>query len=313
LQDIKQDINQEIKAHRECPLCQSNEITEHGKFPREYNGRQFELNLHSCRRCSFVFSTNHNIDLSNFYDEDYLSVEGINDEKLRSDMLWNEARLTKIRALFNSAQPRILDYGIGDGYFLHLAAKHGFDVYGFDINAASLKEATEKYGLPSERLSGDDLKAKYGDAYFDVVHANEVIEHLERPQQFLSLAHQLLKPNGLLVVQTGNIKSFAARAMGSRWEYIRPAHISYFSKELLSRVVEQHGFEIIYNRTMDVGLKSGALIANSLLKEKGLMKSLGFSFYWATCHIPQFRRSTLIYARKARLAESSGANGKRKR
>lgn len=287
-----------LAVHRKCPLCKSEQIAKHGNFVREYNEKQFNLNLSTCRQCSFVFLKNYDLDYGNFYDEAYLNLEGINDTKLQSDRLWIEARLLKIKSLFKEERPRILDFGIGDGFFLHVASKHNFDVYGFDINAASLEEAAQKYGVPIERLTSADLLPKYGDSFFDIVHANEVIEHLEYPHQFLQLAHKLLKPGGLLVVQTGNINSFAARAMGSRWEYIRPAHISYFSKKLLSAVVQENDFRIIYNRTTDVDWRSAARAAKAVFKEKGWSKSLGFLLYWSTCFIPQFRRTTLIYAEK---------------
>ncbi len=57
----------------------------------------------------------------------------------------------------------------------------------------------------------------------------------------------MLKPNGLCFVLVPNFGSLAVRLLGSRYRYIYPQHVNYFTQRTVANLVEPR-FEIIHAR-----------------------------------------------------------------
>jgi SAM-dependent methyltransferase len=109
------------------------------------------------------------------------------------------------------------------GYLLDEARKGGWD--------ASVIE-------PSVRLAD----AGYPDNYFDVVVMDEVIEHIADPKGTLNGLRSALKPDGILYVSTPNVDSLASRLFKSRWWGVKESHIYYFSRNTLTKMLNDSGF-----------------------------------------------------------------------
>jgi SAM-dependent methyltransferase len=103
---------------------------------------------------------------------------------------------------------RLLDLGCNDGAFtVELAKKVGAaEVFGVEFVAELAREAAER----GVEVSSNDLNEPlpYGDAEFDVVHSNQVIEHLTRTDVFLREIRRILKPSGYALLSTNNLASW---------------------------------------------------------------------------------------------------------
>lgn len=74
---------------------------------------------------------------------------------------------------------------------------------------------------------------------FDVVTAGDVIEHIHNPGLFLDNMHRHLKKNGLLLVVTPNVKSFAYLFFrGNKY------HTCWYCRHTLQYLVQSHGFKV---------------------------------------------------------------------
>jgi 2-polyprenyl-3-methyl-5-hydroxy-6-metoxy-1,4-benzoquinol methylase len=121
-----------------------------------------------------------------------------------------------LRALLEYRLPpgRVLELGCGHGGFLKLVRDAGFDVLGLDLSPSVLDYARRTFGIDVVRgpLEETDLPA----GSFDVVAAFDVLEHVPDPLETVRAAAALLRPGGLLVVQTPRYSGDSHAALRAR-------------------------------------------------------------------------------------------------
>ncbi len=103
--------------------------------------------------------------------------------------------------------PRVLDVGCSQGVLPILLGRSGFVVQGLDINLEAIEYATNelKKELPSIRRSvtfsvGNFAQSDFSEQKYDTVIMGEVLEHLVRPDLFISKAFEALQDKGLLLI-----------------------------------------------------------------------------------------------------------------
>jgi 2-polyprenyl-3-methyl-5-hydroxy-6-metoxy-1,4-benzoquinol methylase len=73
-----------------------------------------------------------------------------------------------------------------------------------------------------------------------------VIEHVFDPNKLVQACYQILKPGGIIAVETPDISTRRARKAGVNWQHIKiPEHINYFSLKTLSRLLTRAGFKTV--------------------------------------------------------------------
>jgi 2-polyprenyl-3-methyl-5-hydroxy-6-metoxy-1,4-benzoquinol methylase len=66
---------------------------------------------------------------------------------------------------------------------------------------------------------------------FDLVILWHVLEHLEEPEQYLSLINHMLRPGGLLLLEVPNYSSLQSQFSGKHWFHLDlDRHLYHFSK-----------------------------------------------------------------------------------
>jgi len=108
-------------------------------------------------------------------------------------------RLESLRSCCPPERRRLLDVGAGPGFFLQTAAERGWRVLGVE---PSRQAAAHARGLGIEMFEGffnAETAADLG--RFDVVHLNNVLEHVPNPLEIVALARDLL-PAGACSVST---------------------------------------------------------------------------------------------------------------
>jgi SAM-dependent methyltransferase len=135
---------------------------------------------------------------------------------------------------------RLLEVGCAYGLFLRRARERGWDAAGVEIAEDCAREARRNAGVPV--VAGDFLEADLAGP-FDVVVGLDVIEHMPDPAACIERCAQLLVPDGLLVLETGNLASRWARWLGRRWHFVDPPqHLFYFTPSGLESLLRRHGF-----------------------------------------------------------------------
>ena len=215
--------------------------------------------LFECLDCSFQF-VRPVIDPASVYTADYYRGRGADpivdyEEEFRNPFhtprLFEFNNLVQIvrnvKAEGTSQQLRWLDYGCGNGALLRFLTEQK----DLQIHAAGFDES-----VVSQRLKVQGFEFYYRNELqtlpagsFDVVTCIEVIEHTLEPREVVTEISRLLKPEGLLLLTTGNMHSPVARMRGFHFSYCVPeVHISLFNPKLLENVYRECGLEPRYFR-----------------------------------------------------------------
>ena len=144
---------------------------------------------------------------------------------------------------------RLLELGASYGHSLALARERGWDPVGVELSPTASAYARSHFGLTVYNC--DLADAPLADASFDAVIGWHVLEHVRNPKEQLQRLSALLKPGGVLGLRVPNIASFGARAAGQWWPWMcPPAHLWFFSRETLPRLIRACGFEVIEVKTL---------------------------------------------------------------
>ncbi len=111
-----------------------------------------------------------------------------------------------------------LDIGAGAGLFAHLLTESGALVQGIEPQAIFRAFAREKFGieLRGETVDADCWQQGFRD-FFDLVTLWDVFEHVNFPAELLQQTGNLIKPGGLLVLDTPRRDALYYRI--SEWSY----------------------------------------------------------------------------------------------
>jgi 2-polyprenyl-3-methyl-5-hydroxy-6-metoxy-1,4-benzoquinol methylase len=211
-----------------------------------------------CRVCGHRYTDPIPTDaeLAAMYDSSYFSAEGAwvcgywegsyvgNEQRLREEA--REA-LPHIGRLGG----RLLEVGPAGGYFLDEARKVGFDVTGIELNAEMAEWGRANLGL--NIMCGLFEDAPVEPCSFDVVVAQDVLEHVRDPQGFVRRAASLLRPGGIFFVRGPLEQSsrdafyLAVREHARHEPLVRqepPYHLQGFVRTSFERVVNKAGLQL---------------------------------------------------------------------
>ena len=148
-------------------------------------------------------------------------------------------------------------------------AGSGWEKYGIGLSEEARKVATSK-GIKAFATLGD---ANFPDDFFDVVTMFATIEHLPNPKEVVKELTRVLKPGGLFVIMTGDVRSLKAKIKGKKWHMYRPPeHLYFFCARSLDFLMGSLGFEkvrILYTdggmthipfRPLDMAFRVGLMI-----------------------------------------------------
>ena len=172
----------------------------------------------------------------------------------------------------NSGNPRkILDVGCAQGTLALLLAERGHDVVALDLRPGFLDYAKSRYTHGRIRFVAANVLEYKLDERFDLVFANQIIEHLVYPEQLIRVLKGLLASNGTLVVTTpnwhylrNNLPSFEELGDPSKYEHLQftaggGGHFFAYNSSELERRFANVGFKSIERYLFESPFISGHL------------------------------------------------------
>jgi 2-polyprenyl-3-methyl-5-hydroxy-6-metoxy-1,4-benzoquinol methylase len=169
--------------------------------------------------------------------------------RARTDL--TERNLYWLRTLLQFRLPpgKVMELGCSHGSFVALMQHAGFNAMGVEMSPWVVEFAQKTFGVPILLGPIEDLDVPSGS--LDVIVLMDVLEHLPNPVRTMESCLQLLKPEGILLVQTPEFQEKAryedlVEEKASFLEMLIPEeHIYLFSKNSASRLFRQLGAEHI--------------------------------------------------------------------
>jgi GT2 family glycosyltransferase/ubiquinone/menaquinone biosynthesis C-methylase UbiE len=136
------------------------------------------------------------------------------------------------------AGKRVLDLACGTGYGSALLAQAGAQVTAVDISPEAIRVAKARYGDSVTFLIADCYDLPFAEGSFDVVVANEMIEHVDDHDGLIAEGKRVLTEGGLFLVSTPN------KPVYNRYKAPNVFHVSEMDTGEFRRLLMRHFREV---------------------------------------------------------------------
>ena len=132
----------------------------------------------------------------------------------------------------------LLDIGSGYGYFLNKARKYFKSTIGIEPSLNLYKHSIKKFNLNVKNQDFESYFKLNRKDKFEAIVLIHVIEHIQKPEEFLKKVLTLLKVNGVLYIETPNLDSFLFKAEQTKYTFLTPPeHRFIFSKDSFNHLL----------------------------------------------------------------------------
>lgn len=186
-----------------CKLCKCK------KAYIKYSINRF--NIYECPDCGFKYIDHLDCYVSK--KERYSILTSEKKHYIESQLQYNIERLDRnvklLLRYFDVRKKKILDVGCGGGVFLSKIREVGAEVYGIELDDARAQYCLETHNLNVEKIpiEHEYWQNNYYET-FDAITFWDVIEHVNFPVETLKSASRLLKPGGILLLDTPRREAF---------------------------------------------------------------------------------------------------------
>ena len=219
-----------------CSVC-GNKDPEH--FTLKYEKENFAVV--TCNSCSFHFIPPYyrkRVEYTQYKNADVTTA-------VRSGNNWVKIQRHKLRFKFIQKfikSGKLFDLGAGWGHFMLAGKELGYDVYGVEISEQPYLYCVNDLKLPVDHIDFFEMDES---KKFDLITMWDVLEHIDKANDFLSKCSKLTKPGGYLFLQVPQIDSYFAKKHKDNWKMMGLDHVNYFGKETIKKILAKNGYELV--------------------------------------------------------------------
>lgn len=254
-----------LKPRKSCPVCESQmidlvyQLPFHNqslkKFLADFYANRinpglfetYHYQIKKCAACGFLFQAN----VLNQEGQSALYSEWVDNEKSLRKRQQGKAKLFRqyagqietVAQFFEEPphQLKILEYGMGWGYWSRMANAFGYQVRGLEVSPERVEHA-RSLGVNTIQSMPE------GGSNFDFIYANQVFEHLDYPLQALCELRDQLKPGGIIYLRVPDGRKVEAQLRSHGWSEnlnaIHPLeHVNCFTRKTLKTLAKNAGLK----------------------------------------------------------------------
>jgi 2-polyprenyl-3-methyl-5-hydroxy-6-metoxy-1,4-benzoquinol methylase len=191
-------------------------------------------------------------DETDFYGKNYWMKHqqenyGYSDFETRTRLDLTERNLFWLKSLLSLSLPpgKALELGCAHGSFVALLNQAGYQAQGLEMSPWVVEFGRSAFGI--EVLQGPLEEHAIPEGSLDAIVLMDVIEHLPDPQGTMGLCLRLLKPEGVLLIQTpeykpGMVYETLVEESGAFLEQLKPReHLYLFSRDSIRQFFSRLG------------------------------------------------------------------------
>lgn len=209
------------------------------KFNIKYQKENFAVV--TCSNCSMHFIPPYyrkKIEYTQYKNEQVTAA-------VRAGNNWIKIQRHKLRFKFIQkymSSGKLFDLGAGWGHFMLAGKELGYDVYGVEISEQPYLYCVNDLKLPVDHIDFFEMdEAKK----FDIITMWDVLEHIDKANEFIEKCNKLTKLNGYLFLQVPQIDSYFAKRHKDNWKMMGLDHVNYFGKETITKILANNGYEVV--------------------------------------------------------------------
>lgn len=287
-----------LTSSNSCNLCNSDDVEI--VFER---GVAQEGRIVRCRNCDLMYvNPRKRVELNDYRERGEgekagweVSPSGL--ERQRNQV--RDYRHALDAAVKHAPGGAALEVGCCTGTLLNELKERGMQCLGVEPNSFAARYGREHFCLDIRVATLDEVDLEQNS--FDVVLLLHVIEHLTDPIAVLRAIHRVLKPGGLLIIETPRYDTLTFRLFGRRERNVVDNwHLYFYTTETLRKSLEEAGFTVtekcVPSRTVTPSRAIGAVgkaFRMHWLEEVGQWMAKGRVNSW--CALPLNMRDILRF------------------
>lgn len=202
---------------------------------------RFALDLYYCHGCSLVQIAAAPSPTDLF--DNYVYASSFSDE-----MLAHARTLAQqvIRGRKLSRDSLVMEIGSNDGYLLKNYVEAGIPVLGIDPARNIARMAWEQHRVPTQcEFFGPEVADRLVQqgCFADVIHAHNVIAHVDDLNGVVAGMRRLLKPNGIIIIEVPYLRNLLEQV---EFDTIYHEHLCYFSATSMRRLLGRNGLGVAH-------------------------------------------------------------------
>lgn len=212
----------------------------------------------SCDKCGHIYnllSDSQIGGLFDYYSNEYSQANigspnknGDTPGSLSKDSMARYENLCRVVEKDIKKDSFVLDVGCAVGGLLNSLSPHCDNLFGVDCTQNFVDIAKERLKNVDIRLvSAESLPFK--DNFFDIVFADQVVEHLIDSNIFFKEANRVLKEDGTLCVSVPNAMYYGDTSFFDFYFFLMREHVHHFSPQSLESIANKSGFIVEYEIT----------------------------------------------------------------
>lgn len=195
--------------------------------------KKISLNVRQCMGCGLIQLDNEPV---NYYKE---VIRATSVSKAMNEMRRKE--FASFINRYNLHNKKVIEIACGKGEALEIMNEQMIDARGIEYGQESVTICNTK-GLKVDRVYIDSETKKIEGAPFDAFYVLNYLEHVPDPNQFIQGIYNNLTDEAVGIIEVPNFDMIIKENLFS--EFIID-HLSYFTYETLSFLLNKNGFDII--------------------------------------------------------------------